>query len=1042
MDKKIIKIGLAMMTCMSVLWSDSKLLLADETDNITNEMEIDTTVSQNLAADFKPASFTELQNAIQSANENAVIDLSDLSSDNNNHSYTIDKSLTLTGSNNTIEGLYLYVKADKTLTLSNVTIVGHYANSRAKGTTVEGEKGANLIVEHDAKLIGSSYASSFFSYMSGVAIRGFKEVLIYGEVESGQGVKKIEGGAIHNCYHVVIDGGSVKGGVIDEKVTLRGAADNPLISYVNKLEIKNASIIGCVDKDKDSSGGSLISATYNAIIENSTVIPAEVSFPYGVIDIESTDSFNSHMYERDCAIGFSISDTSIIIPDSAYEEIVEMDSDMYDAGSCDKIAGYVLKISTLSDFNISPYDDVSPIVNIGENVTLQGLNSSGSNGGAAIIADSNYLPVIVNVAASAEIIGGSTTFENGYGGNGITGAQVNVDGIVRGGNGTYGGYGVSRCWSDSVFNTNGQISGGTGSVLGGHAVYNASKITVNGATLSGGNGPAYQPGDADGNGFQRAGSAVYSVDKLIMNDGELKPGSGGYAACVVGSLYMKGGLILNSSSHFEAQPDDLNLASVLLYNVPAMLQISGGSIGYINTEVNGAITETVSVGLWNEKNTNYWTYRKEDKSVQWQDSIFSGAGYQLFADEVICDGENITVDDNQQNVSNIYSKFGKVNETAEGTALVYSPDTVEVIFPRSITDEDEIIFSARNWSKENGPYEPLDLSYTLISDTKITFTQPKRSIRIELRKKEAILDLNKTDNEISGIEIDAEFKTGESITFTAIGANLNHSKPGLNDLRYVPTSWSVNPNGTWDKEPYTAAFKIDNEGDYTLRVIFDEEQYIQTDEWIKTGKSIEKSISFTIKGKAASESSSTGSTYNPHKNCFAVKADSHVVEYIKTPVKSLGQYGLNYQLSYLGKDGKPVKKTWIILNQEGNLVETSTAVSFDQQYDDSYRIYWADEAGVLADSWRLLGGNWYYFNTDYTARASQWQAHNLDWYYFQNYTYVRNYWLPSSEGRWYYFDGEGRMVRNQEVDGCWINSYGIYWSPLYTDPEYAAAYSE
>ena len=66
---------------------------------------------------------------------------------------------------------------------------------------------------------------------------------------------------------------------------------------------------------------------------------------------------------------------------------------------------------------------------------------------------------------------------------------MNVDGIVRGGNGTYGGYGVSRCWSDSVFNTNGQISGGTGSVLGGHAVFNASKITVNGATLSGGNGP-------------------------------------------------------------------------------------------------------------------------------------------------------------------------------------------------------------------------------------------------------------------------------------------------------------------------------------------------------------------------------------------------------------------------------------------------------------------------------------------------------------------------------------------------------------------------
>ena len=105
---------------------------------------------------------------------------------------------------------------------------------------------------------------------------------------------------------------------------------------------------------------------------------------------------------------------------------------------------------------------------------------------------------------------------------------------------------------------------------------------------------------------------------------------------------------------------------------------------------------------------------------------------------------------------------------------------------------------------------------------------------------------------------------------------------------------------------------------------------------------------------------------------------------------------------------------------------------FKDSYGEEYKLYAAREDGQLVQSWLEVNGVWFYFLEDYSARYQYWQAHWNDWYLFEHYTYVTNRWQPTSEGRWYYLDSEGRMVRNQWIDGCWIDEYGIYWSPIYT----------
>ena len=92
-----------------------------------------------------------------------------------------------------------------------------------------------------------------------------------------------------------------------------------------------------------------------------------------------------------------------------------------------------------------------------------------------------------------------------------------------------------------------------------------------------------------------------------------------------------------------------------------------------------------------------------------------------------------------------------------------------------------------------------------------------------------------------------------------------------------------------------------------------------------------------------------------------------------------------------------------------------------------------DNLGTTAVAgWYDMGnGNWGYNNEDGTPAAYKWVASGSDWYMIKDGKMLRNTWLATDGGRWYYLDNAGKMVTNQSVDGCWINSYGVYMSPSY-----------
>ncbi len=102
-------------------------------------------------------------------------------------------------------------------------------------------------------------------------------------------------------------------------------------------------------------------------------------------------------------------------------------------------------------------------------------------------------------------------------------------------------------------------------------------------------------------------------------------------------------------------------------------------------------------------------------------------------------------------------------------------------------------------------------------------------------------------NKISGIAEGASYIVGTDITFDATGNSMDNTSPISGDIRYVPVSWNVNPNGTWTSAPYTATFKINNVGNYTLKVVYQKQNYDGTLWADIVGDTDTKAVSFTIK---------------------------------------------------------------------------------------------------------------------------------------------------------------------------------------------------
>lgn len=101
------------------------------------------------------------------------------------------------------------------------------------------------------------------------------------------------------------------------------------------------------------------------------------------------------------------------------------------------------------------------------------------------------------------------------------------------------------------------------------------------------------------------------------------------------------------------------------------------------------------------------------------------------------------------------------------------------------------------------------------------------------------------NNKITGIDVNGVYTTQTKISFTAVGAGMDNNSPKNGDTRYVPQSWTVINTNVWNAAPYTASFGLSKSGNYTLKVVFNQQKYDGSG-WKTTGETDTRQVSFSI----------------------------------------------------------------------------------------------------------------------------------------------------------------------------------------------------
>ena len=120
---------------------------------------------------------------------------------------------------------------------------------------------------------------------------------------------------------------------------------------------------------------------------------------------------------------------------------------------------------------------------------------------------------------------------------------------------------------------------------------------------------------------------------------------------------------------------------------------------------------------------------------------------------------------------------------------------------------------------------------------------------------------NPTDNAIQNLSEGATYDINSRLTFSAYGAASENTSPIDNDIRYIPSTWSIqNTTGTW-LDNYSGAFSISKTGTYTVTVTFQKQVY-GDGSWQSTDIADSKSVTFSI-GGTSTDGSNDAVRINP-----------------------------------------------------------------------------------------------------------------------------------------------------------------------------------
>ena len=156
----------------------------------------------------------------------------------------------------------------------------------------------------------------------------------------------------------------------------------------------------------------------------------------------------------------------------------------------------------------------------------------------------------------------------------------------------------------------------------------------------------------------------------------------------------------------------------------------------------------------------------------------------------------------------------------------------------------------------------------------------------------------------------------------------------------------------------------------------------------------------------------------------------------------IGWKYLNKNWYYFNQDGKAVKgwaevdKEWYYFNENCEMIRGWKYIDGYWYYFKSYGAAakgWAEIDGewyyfnqncVMIRGWKYIDGYWYYFKS-YGAAAKGWRSIDGEWYYFNQSCVMVKGWREI-DGYWYYFYSSGAMAKDTWIDGCYVNSSGVW----------------
>lgn len=152
--------------------------------------------------------------------------------------------------------------------------------------------------------------------------------------------------------------------------------------------------------------------------------------------------------------------------------------------------------------------------------------------------------------------------------------------------------------------------------------------------------------------------------------------------------------------------------------------------------------------------------------------------------------------------------------------------------------------------------------------------------------------------------------------------------------------------------------------------------------------------------------------------------------------KVKGFYDIEDETYFFDDSGAMMQNSWITVQDKRYYAQGGGAIVKGWLKVENDQYYVSENDGHMITDWVKVQGNWYFFDP---ANGKMWRNHwtpddKENWYYVDaDGKMMRHSWIPSHSGYWYYVGDDGRMIVNTTIDGCNINSLGIYKSLSYTD---------